>query len=57
MTLPEHFSQAPEDDGENMAWEPYKQYMHGSRINVNVRQVFPKGFHPRSDDINHDGVK
>jgi len=46
-TLPEHFSQPPdpEDDGDG-DWEPYERYMRGARININVRQVFPKGFDP-----------
>ncbi|KAI6150277.1 hypothetical protein BKA82DRAFT_4113765 [Pisolithus tinctorius] len=28
------------------AWEPYRTYMQNARININVRQVFPKGFVP-----------
>lgn len=27
-------------------WEPFAAYMATTRINVNVRQVFPKGFAP-----------
>lgn len=27
-------------------WQPYAEYLHGARINVNVRQVFPRGFDP-----------
>ncbi|KAF9264828.1 hypothetical protein L218DRAFT_979507 [Marasmius fiardii PR-910] len=27
-------------------WAPYEEYMRTTRINVNVRQVFPKGFDP-----------
>jgi alkylated DNA repair protein alkB family protein 1 len=39
-TLPEHFSQHPDNDDE-MDWEPFKDY---ARININVRQVL--GFDP-----------
>ncbi|KAI6124832.1 hypothetical protein EDD16DRAFT_1474914 [Pisolithus croceorrhizus] len=60
-TLPEHFGQSPRpaDDGVDasvsqtesatavaQAWEPYRTYMRSARININVRQVFPKGFVP-----------
>ncbi|KAH0827006.1 hypothetical protein J3R83DRAFT_4673 [Lanmaoa asiatica] len=45
-TLPEHFSQPPDGDDETVDWEPYKDYMCCTRININVRQVFPKGFNP-----------
>ncbi|KAI6103561.1 hypothetical protein F5141DRAFT_1189872 [Pisolithus sp. B1] len=48
-TLPEHFGQSPlpADDGvDASAWEPYRTYMRSARININVRQVFPKGFVP-----------
>ncbi|KIJ68929.1 hypothetical protein HYDPIDRAFT_172447 [Hydnomerulius pinastri MD-312] len=45
-TLPEHFSQPPEADCGIADWEPYKDYMQATRININVRQVFPKGFVP-----------
>jgi alkylated DNA repair protein alkB homolog 1 len=27
-------------------WEPYAQYIRTARINLNVRQVFPKNFQP-----------
>ena len=27
-------------------WMPYAKYLTNTRINVNVRQVFPKGFNP-----------
>ncbi|KAH9977370.1 hypothetical protein BGW80DRAFT_1288883 [Lactifluus volemus] len=43
-TLPEHLGESVKaHDG---AWAPYAQYMRTARINVNVRQVFPKGFNP-----------
>lgn len=41
-TLPSHLSNANQDDG----WEPYAEYMKTTRININVRQVFPKDFDP-----------
>lgn len=28
-------------------WAPYARYMQTTRININVRQVFPRGFDPR----------
>jgi len=27
-------------------WTPFEEYMKTARININVRQVFPKGFEP-----------
>ncbi len=32
----------------------YEEYLRGTRINVNVRQVFPKGFDPtlRANETN-----
>ncbi|KAH7922835.1 hypothetical protein BV22DRAFT_1113694 [Leucogyrophana mollusca] len=43
-TLPPHFDST---DGELEGdWEPFKAYMQTTRININVRQVFPKGFEP-----------
>jgi alkylated DNA repair protein alkB homolog 1 len=33
--------------GGDVEWsEEYEEYMQTTRINVNVRQVFPKGFDP-----------
>ncbi|KAG1803594.1 uncharacterized protein HD556DRAFT_1227041 [Suillus plorans] len=44
-TLPEHFSLKL--DGEGLSsWTSYELYMRTTRININVRQVFPKGFDP-----------
>jgi alkylated DNA repair protein alkB family protein 1 len=43
MSLPPHLK--GDHDGE---WAPYDQYMRTTRININVRQVFPKGFDPGS---------
>jgi len=46
-TLPHHFrSQCLESETLRKEWEPYEDYMKMSRININVRQVFPKGFEP-----------
>lgn len=42
-TLPNHLVIDPDDEEE---WVPYHKYIANSRINVNVRQVFPKGFTP-----------
>ena len=39
-TLPEHLKNTS-DDGD---WGPFAEYLETTRINVNVRQVFPKGF-------------
>ncbi|PSS32177.1 hypothetical protein PHLCEN_2v2050 [Hermanssonia centrifuga] len=41
-TLPPHFIHGVQDK----EWEPYEEYLQTSRININVRQVFPKGFNP-----------
>jgi hypothetical protein len=38
-TLPSHFQADLDPD-----WEPYAAYVQTARININVRQVFPKGF-------------
>ena len=38
-TLPPHLQASPED-----GWEPFKSYLETTRINVNVRQVFPISF-------------
>ncbi|KAF8514056.1 hypothetical protein JB92DRAFT_2920854 [Gautieria morchelliformis] len=42
-TLPMHLrsASAGEDD-----WQPFAEYLQTTRINVNVRQVFPSGFDP-----------
>ncbi|KAL0579949.1 hypothetical protein V5O48_002033 [Marasmius crinis-equi] len=44
-TLPRHMF-GPDESGEYYDWKPYEDYMRTTRINVNVRQVFPKGFDP-----------
>lgn len=42
-TLPPHLSGTDEkDDG----WEPFGEYLKSTRININVRQVFPRGYTP-----------
>ncbi|RDX52669.1 hypothetical protein OH76DRAFT_1399912 [Lentinus brumalis] len=43
-TLPPHLEGGSDED-----WEYYEEYLRGTRINVNVRQVFPKGFNPLLD--------
>ncbi|KAI0075833.1 hypothetical protein K474DRAFT_1663839 [Panus rudis PR-1116 ss-1] len=49
-TLPPHFVSendgVDEKGGKDLEWEPYEEYLRTTRINVNVRQVFPKGFTP-----------
>ncbi len=46
-TLPPHMKAANLHD-ETLArdWESYEKYLETTRININVRQVFPKGFDP-----------
>ncbi|RDB21008.1 Alpha-ketoglutarate-dependent dioxygenase alkB [Hypsizygus marmoreus] len=39
-TLPSHLKSMDDD------WRPYEEYLRTTRINVNVRQVFPRGFKP-----------
>jgi len=42
-TLPQQFEVSSDD----IEWtEEYEEYLRTTRINVNVRQVFPKGFDP-----------
>lgn len=43
-TLPAHLGEGINIDDE--LWTPYARYMDTTRININVRQVFPKGFNP-----------
>ncbi|CAA7271752.1 unnamed protein product [Cyclocybe aegerita] len=46
-TLPGHLeSRSVKDEVMAKEWEPYEAYMRTTRININVRQVFPKGFDP-----------
>ncbi|CCM07222.1 uncharacterized protein FIBRA_09567 [Fibroporia radiculosa] len=40
-TLPPHL-----EAGVDAGWQLYEEYLHSARINVNVRQVFPRGFVP-----------
>jgi alkylated DNA repair protein alkB homolog 1 len=42
-TLPPHF----DDAGDDVGWKYYAEYLLTTRININVRQVFPKGFCPK----------
>jgi len=41
-TLPQHLAAQPDEP----QWTPFADYMTTTRININVRQVFPKGFNP-----------
>ncbi|EIW60838.1 uncharacterized protein TRAVEDRAFT_36424 [Trametes versicolor FP-101664 SS1] len=43
-TLPSHM-----EGGDD--WDIYEEYLRATRINVNVRQVFPKGFDPGALDL------
>ena len=47
-TLPAHLGEGIHVNDES--WLPYARYMDTTRINLNVRQVFPKGFNP---DLEH----
>ena len=40
-TLPPHLEANGSGD-----WAVYEEYLRSTRINVNVRQVFPRGFDP-----------
>lgn len=42
-TLPPHLEGNTGSDLED-GWDVYEEYLRKTRINVNVRQVFPKGF-------------
>jgi alkylated DNA repair protein alkB homolog 1 len=33
-----------EDESPGVDWAPFAEYMKTTRININVRQVFPRGF-------------
>lgn len=41
-TLPKYLQYHQEDS----EWKAYSDYLLKTRININVRQVFPKGFDP-----------
>lgn len=43
-TLPPHFISGNGEEGDE--WAPYEEYLRTTRININVRQVFPRGFDP-----------
>ncbi|EIN08054.1 hypothetical protein PUNSTDRAFT_144502 [Punctularia strigosozonata HHB-11173 SS5] len=45
-SLPAHLSAPTASENEDEEWLPYARYLRTTRINVNVRQVFPKGFDP-----------
>ncbi|KAA1471301.1 hypothetical protein DENSPDRAFT_837262 [Dentipellis sp. KUC8613] len=46
-TLPKYLRSM---EGGDEGWAPYAKYLSTTRINVNVRQVFPKGFDPGLDN-------
>lgn len=46
-TLPPHFSSSGRDTAVDPDWLLYEEYLRTTRININARQVFPKGFDPR----------
>lgn len=59
-SLPEHLERASSSsspvqqsmkEGGDDDWAPYAEYMKTTRINVNVRQVFPKGFDPALEPV------
>ncbi|KAJ3482651.1 hypothetical protein NLI96_g6826 [Meripilus lineatus] len=43
-TLPPHFDVLDEDPQD---WKFYQEYLRTTRVNINVRQVFPKDFDPQ----------
>lgn len=45
-TLPPHLRTAALDEPNRSDWQAYEDYLCTTRININVRQVFPKGFKP-----------
>jgi len=61
--LPRHLAEGPcpkdgNTDGDEVEeeddWAPYAAYLQNARINVNVRQVFPRGFDPSNHLANED---
>jgi hypothetical protein len=43
---------------DNTDWVPYAEYIHTARININVRQVFPKGVEiHRTSSSPHNAVE
>ena len=51
-TLPDHLGPGVYDSGED-DWAPFAHYLKTSRININVRQVFPTGFEPCVEKDGH----
>jgi alkylated DNA repair protein alkB homolog 1 len=52
-TSPAHFISSWSDENDTQGgkeddWKPYAAYIQSARINVNVRQVFPRGFDPKA---------
>ncbi|KAF8163250.1 hypothetical protein B0H34DRAFT_694678 [Crassisporium funariophilum] len=51
-TLPPHLRADHLGDAQaRNSWQPYEEYLTTTRININVRQVFPKGFDPTIEPI------
>ncbi|KAF8902083.1 hypothetical protein CPB84DRAFT_1729251 [Gymnopilus junonius] len=49
-SLPRHLRvEALEKEETKEEWKPYEEYLRTSRININVRQVFPRGFDPYAE--------
>ncbi|KAI0340116.1 hypothetical protein BDW22DRAFT_1360636 [Trametopsis cervina] len=46
-TLPLHTFANDAEIDDALHWPVYERYLKNTRININVRQVFPKGFDPR----------
>ena len=49
-TLPPHLEGADDENEGAGDWDVYEAYLRTTRINVNVRQVFPRGFAPPQVD-------
>lgn len=49
-SLPSHLKEISEDDE---AWSLISEYLETSRININVRQVFPPGFPYEEHNLGH----
>ncbi|KAF9453192.1 hypothetical protein P691DRAFT_695142 [Macrolepiota fuliginosa MF-IS2] len=49
--LPPHLRKETLSEDQRSDWAPYENYIRTTRINVNVRQVFPKGFEPTNEGL------
>ena len=51
-SCPTHLMESEEgEEEEEEEWDSYAQFLKTTRINVNVRQVFPKGFDPTTASL------